>query len=38
MGKNFPIVYKFDNSKPMGDTISNAISFNLEKQKYLHLL
>jgi len=38
MGRGFPLVYKFDNSKPMGETISNAISYSLRKNDLLHVL
>lgn len=37
-GKEFPLVYKFDNSKPMGETIHNALSYNLDKKNLLHLM
>ena len=38
MGKGFPLVYKFDNSKPMGETISNSLSNKLFKDKFMHLI
>ena len=38
MGKNFPIAYKYDNSRPMGDTIQNSLSNKLDKDKLLHLV
>lgn len=33
MGKNFPLIYKFDNSKPMGSTIHNSAQNLLKKEE-----
>lgn len=38
MGRGHALVYKFDNSKPMGDTIHNSLSNKLNKDELLHLL
>lgn len=38
MGRGHPLVYKFDNSKPMGDTFHSSLSNKLMKKELLHVL
>lgn len=38
MGKNFPVTYKFDNSKPMGSTIHNCPEQALKKDEFMSFI
>ena len=38
MGKNFPVTYKFDNSKSMGSTIHNCADQALKKEEYMSFI